>query len=52
MQKNKKNHRADLEKNVSQADGQTDRCRVEQELCYSTPSTKVEVRSRFSEIRE
>ena len=52
MQKNKKKHSADLEKNASQTDGQTERWRDEQDLYYRTPSTKVEVRSRFSEIRE
>ena len=32
MQKNKKKHSADLEKNASQTDGQTDRWRDEQDL--------------------
>ena len=43
MQKIKKTHRVDSEKNASQTDGQTDRWTDEQDSFYGTPSTKMEV---------
>ena len=52
MQKIKKTHREDPEKNASQTDEQTDRWTYEQEQFHRAPSTKIEVRYVFLEIRQ
>ena len=41
MQKIKKNHRVDPEKNAPQMDGQTDRWTDKQDWFYRTPSAKM-----------
>ena len=47
MQKIKKTHREDPEKNASQMDEQTDRWTYEQDQFHRAPSTKIEVRYVF-----